>query len=78
MQHVGQLSITMAPAVPATQQFYGRALTRDEIVDMRLGAEESLNTLYTKMLDYIGVLEGRVRNLERKNRELRGQLGKVG
>ena len=72
------LSITMAPAVPSTQHFYGRALTRDEIVDMRLDAEESLNTLYTKMLDYIDVLEGRVRNLERKNRELRGQLGKVG
>ena len=51
---------------------------REEIVDMRIDAETALNTLYTQMLDYIGVLEGRVRNLERKNRELRGQLGKVG
>lgn len=57
--------------------YYGKPLTRDEIISLRIDAEESLSYLYTKLLDYIDVLEGRVRNLERKNRELRGQLGKV-
>ena len=61
-----------------TNQYYGKPLTREDVGNLRIDAEESLNSLYTKMLDYIDVLEGRVRNLERKNREMRGQLGKVG
>ena len=63
---------------PSSAHFYGQALLREEIIDMRVKAEDSLNNLYVNMLDYIDVLEGRVRNLERHNRELRGQLGKVG
>jgi len=65
-------------AAPSSIPFYGQALLREEIIDFRAKAEDSLNNLYVNMLDYIDVLEGRVRNLERHNRELRGQLGKVG
>jgi len=65
-------------AAPSSIPFYGQPLLREEITELRGRAEDSLNDLYVNMLDYIDVLEGRVRNLERHNRELRGQLGKVG
>lgn len=57
-------------------EYYGKSLTREEMASLRIDAENSLNSLYTRMLDYISDLESRNRNLERKNRELRGQLGK--
>lgn len=56
--------------------YYGKLPTRQDLSNLRIDAEDSLNSLYTKMLDYISDLESRNRNLERKNRELRGQLGK--
>ena len=55
--------------------FYGKALTKDEIVELRDAAEVAAHTLYVEMLDYIFVLEQKCRNLDRKNRELRGRIG---
>ena len=57
--------------------YYGRMLTRMEIADLRMAAEESFHKLYTSMFDQIALLEDRVRLLERKNRELRGKLGNI-
>lgn len=55
--------------------YYGRLLTRIEIADLRHDAEDSFQKLYNSMLDQIAFLEDRVRLLERKNRELRGERG---
>ena len=57
-------------------EYYGKSLSREEMSNLRNEAEESSRVLYDRMLDYISALEARVRNLERKNRELRGQVGK--
>jgi len=58
--------------------YYGKPLSKEEIVELRGDAEEAQYKLYTKMLDYIYSLESRMRTLERQNRELRGQLGRLG
>ena len=63
---------------PSAVPFYGRPLLREEMVDLRIKTEDSLNSLYIKMLDYIDVLESKISNLERRNRELRGINAKVG
>ncbi len=55
--------------------FYGKALTKDEIVELRQDAEEAAHKLYVEMIDYIFVLEQKCRNLDRENRELRGRIG---
>jgi len=57
------------------EQYYGRMLTRMEIADLRNDAEDAFHKLYTSMFGQIALLEDMVRFLERKNRELRGQLG---
>ena len=57
-------------------EYYGKALSREEMSNLRNDAEETASSLYNSMIDYISALEARVRNLERKNRELRGQVGK--
>ena len=61
---------------------YAQLLTRMDMADLRINAEESANKLYISMLDHIGLLEDKIRVqenkialLERKNRELRGQSG---
>jgi len=57
-------------------EYYGKSLSREEMSNLRNDAEETASSLYNSMIDYISALEARVRNLERKNRELRGQVGK--
>ena len=57
-------------------EYYGKSLSREEMSNLRNEAEETASSLYNSMIDYISALEARVRNLERKNRELRGQVGK--
>jgi hypothetical protein len=58
--------------------YYGKPIPKDEIIALKGEVDDSIYDLYTKMLDYIYLLENKLAMLERRNRELRGQLGKVG
>ena len=55
---------------------YPRLLTRMDMADLRTEVENAQYNLYMKMLDHIGILEDRIRILERRNRELRGANGR--
>lgn len=56
--------------------YYGKMPTRMDLAEMRQDHEDSFHKVYTTMLDYIALLEDKVRILERRNRELRGQVAK--
>jgi DNA polymerase IIIc chi subunit len=58
--------------------YYGKPIPKDEIISLKGEVDDSIYALYTKMLDHIYLLENKLALLERRNRELRGQLGKVG
>lgn len=55
---------------------YGQSLTREQMAELRQNAEDSQHQCYILMLDYISLLEDKVRLLERKNRELRSRIGR--
>lgn len=63
--------------MPAQDCSYARILSRIDMADLRNSAEEAQYTMYMRMLDYIGILEDRIRVLERQNRELRGANGRL-
>jgi len=54
-----------------------RIPTRFEIAEMKRECAESLQTTYDVMIEYIGLLEDRIRVLERQNRTLRGASGQI-
>ena len=48
---------------------YGQSLTREQMAELRQNAEDAQYQCYILMLDYISLLEDKVRLLERKLRE---------
>ena len=55
---------------------YPQCLTRMQMAELRQNAEDSAHQCYIMMLDYITLLEDKNRLLERKNRELRGEVAR--
>ena len=51
-------------------------LSREHMTELCVAAEFATQEFCNSVLDYITMLENKIRILERKNRELRGQIGR--